>query len=239
LPRCPSGASPHVLPSSFDLWPLSLILGAGAFALEGAAGCSSSEAPVACTSETDCNSASDCVDGNCVDASSSNSSGGRVSCVSNSDCPAPTAVCDAIKGTCVERLVLDDCQNQPNTVCSLGSCVCESGFGGSGGSCLDVSSDRENCGACGNICGMDQQGSSGACGPCPLTFAQPTSLKTEMGPARRSRRQRQRQARPCGGRKQLGCARGAPKFVLRVSGACSRSTVNRFATWHPFDATSA
>lgn len=80
--------------------------------------------------------------------------GAPVPCISNSDCPTPTTVCDAARGVCVECLELADCGHMPGTVCSQGTCVCPS----TGESwcepdrCVDFMSDPENCGQCDKPC---------------------------------------------------------------------------------------
>ena len=80
--------------------------------------------------------------------------GGPVACVSNSDCPAPTSVCDTANETCVECLVFVDCGATPGTVCSEGSCVCpvaaDSWCEDVG--CVDRQTSTEHCGACGHAC---------------------------------------------------------------------------------------
>jgi Galactose oxidase, central domain len=53
--------------------------------------------------------------------------GGSTACTSNPDCTYPTPVCDAVKATCVQCLVLSDCAGIPGTVCSQGSCTCPTG----------------------------------------------------------------------------------------------------------------
>ncbi len=49
---------------------------------------------------------------------------GAGTCHSNPQCAYPTPVCDAVSARCVQCLVLSDCAGMPETVCSLGSCVC-------------------------------------------------------------------------------------------------------------------
>ncbi len=77
-----------------------------------------------------------------------------VPCVSNSDCPAPTAVCDTVRGVCVECLELADCGSMPGTVCSEGACICPV----AGDSwcapalCVDHATDPQHCGQCNKPC---------------------------------------------------------------------------------------
>lgn len=85
-------------------------------------------------------------------------------CESNTDCALPTAICDQVKGLCVECLTYADCGFKPGTLCSLGQCVCaEAGQSyceaidfpapttdqAAGCYALDTSS---NCGQCGKRC---------------------------------------------------------------------------------------
>jgi len=77
------------------------------------------------------------------------------SCVSNSDCPAPTAVCDAKKALCVECLEISDCAFRPGTICSEGECVCPTegeSFCGAPARCVDKQTSSEDCGDCGHAC---------------------------------------------------------------------------------------
>jgi hypothetical protein len=56
-----------------------------------------------------------------------------------------------------------------NFACQAGRCVCDansdcaSGQNCCGGSCIDIRSDRNNCGACGNVCASGQTCCSGTC----------------------------------------------------------------------------
>lgn len=80
--------------------------------------------------------------------------GAPTTCQSNSDCPAPTSVCDTAKHVCVECLVIGDCEHLPGTVCSLGACVCPT----SGeswcepGVCVDLETSPTHCGQCDHPC---------------------------------------------------------------------------------------
>ncbi|MBI4950770.1 MAG: hypothetical protein HY908_01945 [Myxococcales bacterium] len=82
------------------------------------------------------------------------SGGGGTACRSNSDCAAPTPVCDTVKQTCFECLELADCAQKPGTVCSLGACDCPT----AGESwcepavCTNLATSSEHCGACGHAC---------------------------------------------------------------------------------------
>lgn len=85
--------------------------------------------------------------------------GSGLSCQSNSDCPAPTAVCDAVKQSCVECLDYADCAFRPNTVCSAGSCVCPKtgeqfceAAGAAPARCVDINASSSDCGSCGHAC---------------------------------------------------------------------------------------
>jgi hypothetical protein len=106
-------------------------------------------------------------------------------CSSNSDCPAPTAVCDAVKGMCVECLDVEDCSFRPGTVCSTGQCVCPKqgesfcgSFGGVGSRCVNLTASSSDCGSCNHAC-------FGACnaGKCADAW-EPTS-QVEAPQARR------------------------------------------------------
>lgn len=129
-------------------------------------------------------------------SSSTSSSGGQggggghappVACASNADCPAPAAVCDAVRGMCVECLVIADCAFEPGTVCSKGSCKCPTvtdaycpASGGGSGYCADLQGSSSDCGQCGTGC-------YGACakGKCVDAW-RPTSI----GPKAPTPRQR-------------------------------------------------
>jgi Stigma-specific protein, Stig1 len=48
------------------------------------------------------------------------------------------------------------------------ACACAAGTGYCGGTCVDVSTDANNCGACGNVCAAGDTCQNGACiAPCP------------------------------------------------------------------------
>ncbi|MDI1477088.1 kelch repeat-containing protein [Polyangium sp. y55x31] len=81
--------------------------------------------------------------------------GAPTSCISNSDCPAPTAVCDTKKSTCVECLEIQDCAFRPGTVCSEGKCVCPNegeSFCGGPPRCVNLETSSQDCGKCGHAC---------------------------------------------------------------------------------------
>jgi N-acetylneuraminic acid mutarotase len=78
---------------------------------------------------------------------------GPVACLSNSDCPEPTSVCDTTKSLCVECLVLDDCAFRPGTVCDAGSCNCPNDETWCAADvCVDTKTDASNCGSCDRKC---------------------------------------------------------------------------------------
>lgn len=109
------------------------------------------------------------------------SGGAPVSCQSNADCPAPTAICDTVRDECVECLDIGDCSFRPGTVCSKGACACpKSGesFCGEPARCVDLTSSSQDCGACGHAC-------FGACTTSKCADAwEPTSLKNAPTPRR-------------------------------------------------------
>jgi hypothetical protein len=86
--------------------------------------------------------------------STASGGGTATTCESNTDCAAPTAVCDTVKSVCVECLVVADCQHQPGTVCSQGACACPT----AGESwcepdvCVDLETSPDHCGQCGHPC---------------------------------------------------------------------------------------
>jgi hypothetical protein len=53
--------------------------------------------------------------------------------------------------------------------CSAGTCVpiCPEGTVACSGRCVDLSSDGEHCGSCGNSCGPEGLCQGGSCVPCP------------------------------------------------------------------------
>ena len=92
-------------------------------------------------------------------SSSSGQGGGSAGCLSNADCPTPTAVCDVAYGKCVECLVQSDCALHPGTVCSKGACGCPdpadtycSAKPGDAGYCANLKTATDDCGACGQKC---------------------------------------------------------------------------------------
>lgn len=85
-------------------------------------------------------------------------------CVSNSQCPAPTNICDTVLGTCVECLVTNDCTVKPGTVCDAGTCACPGAnerF--CDGACVDIDTSVDHCGRCGSGCVNDGACSAGKC----------------------------------------------------------------------------
>lgn len=109
--------------------------------------------------------------------------GAPVSCVSNSDCPAPMAVCDEVQRVCVECLEVKDCIFRPGTVCSQGECRCPvegesfcEPLGNQAARCVDLSASPADCGVCGHAC-------FGACnaGACADPW-EPTSLVNAPSP---------------------------------------------------------
>jgi N-acetylneuraminic acid mutarotase len=109
--------------------------------------------------------------------------GSAPACASNSDCPAPTAVCDTVKQQCVECLEIDHCGFRPGTVCSEGLCVCPKQgatfcepYGGALARCVDLMTSSDDCGACSHAC-------FGACnaGKCADAW-EPTSMAGAPSP---------------------------------------------------------
>jgi N-acetylneuraminic acid mutarotase len=76
-----------------------------------------------------------------------------IPCESSSECPAPTSVCDTVRGECVECLELGDCGHMPGTVCDLGHCRCAGGLDWCAPStCVDTMTSPVHCGACDHAC---------------------------------------------------------------------------------------
>jgi hypothetical protein len=74
-------------------------------------------------------------------------------CISNADCGEPAGICDTIKGSCVECLVIGDCAHMPSTVCDAGECGCPGDLQWCApDNCVDLQSDSSNCGSCGHEC---------------------------------------------------------------------------------------
>jgi hypothetical protein len=108
--------------------------------------------------------------------------GAPVACASNSDCPAPTAVCDTVKAMCVECLDVEDCSFRPGTVCSTGLCICPTtteSFCGDPPRCVDLQTSSSDCGSCGHAC-------FGACnaGKCADAW-EPTAMLDAPAPRKR------------------------------------------------------
>jgi hypothetical protein len=70
-----------------------------------------------------------------------------------------------------------NCCPDVSFVCSKGKCACPSGSTLCGGNCVDLQSDPQNCGQCGNACATEQSCVSGVCSvvdACPP----PTTCRT-------------------------------------------------------------
>jgi hypothetical protein len=82
--------------------------------------------------------------------------GAPIPCNSNTDCPAPTAVCDTVRKVCVECLEVEHCSvTMPGTVCSQGACVCPTStdtYCAGAMRCANVMTSVTDCGACGHAC---------------------------------------------------------------------------------------
>jgi N-acetylneuraminic acid mutarotase len=102
-----------------------------------------------------------------------------VACESNTDCTAPTAICDTVKSTCVECLEISDCTFRPGTICSLGKCACPTAgdlFCDSPARCVDLETSSLDCGSCGHAC-------FGACSASKCADAwEPTAMKGAPSP---------------------------------------------------------
>src|SRR5690348_12287703 len=105
---------------------------------------------------------------------SAGAGGAGTACESNSDCATPSAVCDTVKGECVECLQISDCSFRPGTICSLGKCACPNAaesYCDNPTRCVDLQSSGNDCGSCGKTC-------FGACvmGKCADAW-EPTPMK--------------------------------------------------------------
>ncbi|UQA61066.1 Kelch repeat-containing protein [Polyangium aurulentum] len=79
-----------------------------------------------------------------------------IPCSSNTDCPAPTAVCDTVRNVCVECLEVAHCsETKPGTVCSQGACACPTitdEYCAGSMRCANKMTSVTDCGACGHEC---------------------------------------------------------------------------------------
>lgn len=116
---------------------------------------------VECESDDDCNESA-CLAGECVVGCQQNDDcdGTRslcgdadlcVQCRSDDDCATATPLCNEA-GLCAECLVPSDCPGSA-PACVLNECTCPL-------SSLELASDPDNCGACGNVC-PDNEGQAG------------------------------------------------------------------------------
>jgi hypothetical protein len=69
---------------------------------------------------------------------------GHAWCQSSTDCAYPMPVCDTVKSACYECVTFDDCEAEPGTVCSLGTCVTyDAGETSDGGNSTDAGHARD------------------------------------------------------------------------------------------------
>lgn len=124
-----------------------LVLGAALMAV----GCASCESPADGDAGLDAGQGDAAPDA-ALDAASADA--WQRECESNTDCAAPTSVCDTIKGLCVECLVLGDCSNKPGSACSLGVCACPTAGETwcADNLCVDLQTSSDHCGRCGHRC---------------------------------------------------------------------------------------
>jgi hypothetical protein len=92
------------------------------------------------------------------------------------DTAAPTGCCLSPSVSCEEQVTEQECPSDhvwiENGVCDGGVCVCDLGFTEcAAGTCVDTQSDPQNCGTCGNACGIDQHCDGGVC-VCDLGFTE-------------------------------------------------------------------
>ena len=128
-----------------------------------------------------CLAPSDCPSGQYCDLTNHTCNAG---CDEAGDCTAPTPMCDTTSNQCAECLIDTDCPS--GQICAGGACAvgcsvsqpCQAGNETCcSGSCHDVSSDINDCGACGTKCPSYANAastcSSGQCGmgPCAAGFA--------------------------------------------------------------------
>ena len=76
---------------------------------------------------------------------------------------------------CVDGGCTDPCDggcDESTEVCDAGVCTCRPGLSRCGEGCLDLASDPEHCGGCGQACGGDQRCLEGACtqAACPADY---------------------------------------------------------------------
>jgi hypothetical protein len=126
--------------------------------------CRSGECTFTCSSGyTECSGA--CVD---TDSDSDNCGGCGVGCSGGKECRSGSCECSGglqdCRGECVRPTTVEACGSScevcrtnvanASPTCEGGTCSfsCDSGFTACGNSCVDTSSDPENCGRCGRSC---------------------------------------------------------------------------------------
>jgi Cys-rich repeat protein len=118
-----------------------------------------------CNVDTDCASSNLFCDGTTHACTAKMPNGG--SCTANNMCSS--GVCSTSSHTCVQCNADSDCS--AGNVCKANQCVpgCASGLTSCGGVCVDTKSSNNNCGVCGNACGVGLACRSGTCGPPTCT----------------------------------------------------------------------
>jgi Cys-rich repeat protein len=84
-----------------------------------------------------------------------------VQCTADNQCQTPTGFCDLTTNTCVRCTQDANCPS--GRVCTNNTCQCPTGQQSCGGQCVDVLSDAQNCGNCGNACNAGSACQAGTC----------------------------------------------------------------------------
>jgi hypothetical protein len=98
----------------------------------------------ACNDGNACTKTDTCQSGTCTGSN-------PVVCTASDACHV-AGMCDQASGTC-SNPVSGPVSCGTNKVCQSGSCVCSGSTTACGNACLDTTSDKSNCGACGKSCG--------------------------------------------------------------------------------------
>ena len=140
-----------------------------------------------CMSNADCENSPDgpvCDNGSCVPCTPQDDVCGEGTycdpnntcvpgCLDQEDCPA-NLTCDTNNNVCVGCVQDTDCGL--GTVCDMGTCVpgctqqqpCQPGFACCSDECVDIDTDPNNCGMCGNVCSFANATAVCDMGSCTL-----------------------------------------------------------------------
>jgi hypothetical protein len=97
-----------------------------------------------CTGTDKCNASYTCQSGTCTGAA-------PIKCTALDSCHQ-AGTCAPATGVCSNPNQPDTTPCGTNMACTSGKCQCASGYSSCSGACVDLQSDKANCGACGHDC---------------------------------------------------------------------------------------